>query len=81
MDKEHKNGHKRKDSFTESEIEQLFDLIHQRITSPSDKQKRIREKIRKLGFWGRDDWGIYDLHAKDIALLIQDGRIKIIRNL
>ena len=51
---------KGKKVFTKTEIEQLLQLIKERRQAPSDKQKSIRNKMRKLGFYGRDDWGITD---------------------
>ena len=49
---------KGKKVFTKTEIEQLLQLIKERRQAPSDKQKSIRNKMRKLGFYGRDEWGI-----------------------
>ena len=46
---------KGKKVFTKTEIEQLLQLIKERRQAPSDKQKSIRNKMRKLGFYGRDE--------------------------
>ena len=43
---------KGKKVFTKTEIEQLLQLIKERRQAPSDKQKSIRNKMRKLGFYG-----------------------------
>ena len=60
---------KRKKVFTKTENEQLLQLIKERRQAPSDKQKSIRNKMRKLGFYGRDDWGITDCTETDLIQL------------
>jgi len=68
---------KGKNTFTKTEIKQLEQLIELRNnTAPSD-QKGIRQKMRNLGFYGRDDFGINDLQLTDLQLLIFKGRIKV----
>ena len=52
---------KGKNTFTAEEIQKLEGLIKLRINSPAYKQKSIRDKMRKMGFYGQDDWGIKDL--------------------
>lgn len=68
---------KGKKVFTKAEIEQLLELIKERRQAPSDKQKSIRNKMRKLGFYGRDDWGIIDCTEKDLIQLISNGKITV----
>lgn len=68
---------KGKDTFTKEEIEKLRELIRQRVAAPSDKQKGIRAKMRKLGFYGQDDWDITDMQETDLDRLIHEKRIKI----
>ena len=63
---------KGKKVFTKTEIEQLLQLIKERRQAPSDKQKSIRNKMRKLGFYGRDDWGITDCTETDLIQLISN---------
>ena len=65
---------KGKKVFTKTEIEQLLQLIKERRQAPSDKQKSIRNKMRKLGFYGRDDWGITET---DLIQLISNGKITV----
>ncbi len=69
---------KGKDTFTKQEIKKLEELIVLRTNTPSSAQKQIRDKMRELGFYGRDDWGISNLQVTDLHLLIKTGRLKII---
>ena len=68
---------KGKKVFTKAEIEQLLQLIKERRQAPSDKQKSIRNKMRKLGFYGRDDWGIIDCTETDLIQLISNGKLSV----
>jgi len=69
---------KGKDEFTAATIKKLEELIKLRIKTPSSGQKSIRQKMRNLGFYGQDDWGITDMQVSDLHSLIKSGRIKII---
>ncbi len=71
-------GLKGKDTFTQSEINKLEELIQIRKNTPSSGQKSIRDKMRNIGFYGRDDWGITDLQLDDLHRLIRNKEIKII---
>lgn len=66
---------KGKNSFTSQEINRLKKLIKERNKAESSKQKGIRSKIRKVGFYGRDDFGIVDLQLRDIENLIRTKKI------
>ena len=66
---------KGKDTFTQSEINKLEELIQIRNYTPSSEQKGIRDKMRKLGFYGRDDWGITNLQLGDLQSLIKTKEI------
>lgn len=68
---------KGKDQFTQKEIEDLKELINLRTKADPDEQKRIRGKMRKIGFYGGDDWGINDLQLSDLQDLIDSGIITI----
>lgn len=75
---------KGKDTFTKAEIEKLRELIRQRVAplSASDgskkyRDKRLRDEMRDLGFYGGHDWGIRDMQEADLDQLIKDKRIKI----
>ena len=69
---------KGKNTFTQYEIEQLKALIKERIQAPRDKQKQIRAKMRAIGFYGGDDFGIKDCQLSDFENLIESGRIKVL---
>jgi len=68
---------KGKNVFTQTEIQELRDLIKQRISSDRSRQKSIRAKMRRIEFYGQDDFGITDLQPSDFEMLINSGRIKI----
>lgn len=69
---------KGKREFTAEEIAKLQELIKERQKASSNKQKSIRDRMRKIGFYGRDDWGIHDCQLPDLEELIKSGRIKIV---
>ena len=66
---------KGKNAFTEQEIEELRELIRKRVKADSSMQKRIRDKMRAIGFYGRDDFGIVDMTVEKFDKLIADERI------
>lgn len=68
---------KGKDTFTSTEISELRSLIKLRVNADRSRQKSIRAKMRKIGFYGSDDFGIIDLQPSDFERLINSGRIKI----
>ena len=72
---------KGKDTFTVQEIELLKNLICQRVNADRSTQKSIRNKMRKIGFFGRDDYNIQDCQVSDLENLIKSGRIKILGNI
>lgn len=68
---------KGKDIFTSAEIKKLEELIAARTkVSCSSEQKKIRSKMRKIGFYG-SDFGIIDMTVDKFHGLIESGRIKI----
>ena len=69
---------KGKGTFTQTEISELRDLIKERIKADRSRQKGIRAKMRKIGFYGSDDFGIIDMQPSDFERLINSGRIKVI---
>lgn len=68
---------KGKKSFSLAELKRLEELIILRNNAPSSEQKSIRQKMRNIGFYGKDDWGITDLQISDLKSLIELGRINI----
>ncbi|MDR1699272.1 MAG: hypothetical protein LBR75_05575 [Prevotellaceae bacterium] len=55
-------------------------MIILRNQTESSEQKAIRDKMRAIGFYGGDDWGIYDLQVRDLENLIESGRIKVLEH-
>lgn len=49
---------KGKVTFTQTETDTIISLIEQKLKSDSTTQKSIRQKIRNLGFYAKDDFGI-----------------------
>ncbi len=68
--------------FTKEEIEQLKELISQRVKASEkkdkSKQKTIRDKMRKIGFYGQDDFGVTDMTLEKFQQLIDNKTIQII---
>ena len=69
---------KGKKVFTKQEADTLRTLIKLRVKADRSEQKRIRDnKMREIGFYGRDDWVIVNCQLKDFERLISDGSISI----
>nr|WP_302987260.1 hypothetical protein [uncultured Alistipes sp.] len=68
---------KGKREFTESEIDRLRELIRKRVHATREKQKRIRDAMRRIGFYGQADWGIQDCQLEDLDGLIRSGQITV----
>lgn len=66
---------KGKKVFTQSECDILRKLIAQRCSASRDKQKSIRNQMRAIGFYGRDDFGITGMTVEIFDGLIRDGKI------
>lgn len=71
---------KGKNEFTKAEVADLRRLINQRCNADRGEQKKIRDKMRKIGFYGRDDFGITDMSVEKFDNLIASGEIKIVEN-
>ncbi|MBK8946448.1 MAG: hypothetical protein IPM32_14425 [Ignavibacteriae bacterium] len=69
---------KGKNIFTKSEIAELRSLIQKRIRANRSEQKSIRNKMRTIGFYGKDDFNVIDMQPIDFENLILSGRIKIL---
>lgn len=63
--------------FTKSECNALRKLIILRCAAPSNRQKNIRDQMRAIGFYGRDDFGITGMTVDIFDGLIRDGKITI----
>ncbi len=71
---------KGRNTFSKTEIAELERLIVLRTKTSASGQKAIRQKMRNIGFYGKDDWGIINLQSADLHSLITTGRIKVISN-
>lgn len=70
---------KGKNVFTKQEEMALRQLIRQLENSISqDVKKRIRSKMRKIGFYGRDDWNVIGMTEAIFDDLIRVGKISIV---
>lgn len=73
---------KGKAKFSKQEIEVLRQLIRIRVKlseqgGTKNEQKRVRDKMRAIGFYGGDDWGIHDCQESDLDSLINSGKITV----
>lgn len=68
---------KGKNVFSKQEAEQLERLICQRCSAESSRQKKIRDKMRALGFYG-SDYHISDMTIPKFRQLIESKQIEII---
>jgi len=70
---------KGKNNFTKIESKLIKDLLELKNESSRDKQKIIRDKIRKIGFYITDFDETYQGFTKEqFESLIKIGKIKII---
>lgn len=67
---------KGKKSFTRDEIDALRMLIRQRVNAEASKQKGLRAKMRRIGFYG-SDFGLSDLQPTDFERLLSSRQITI----
>ena len=66
-----------KTTYTAQETEALKQLIRLRVKADRSTQKRIRDKMRAIGFYG-SVFGIFDCQVSDLEHLINCGVIKVI---
>lgn len=71
---------KGKNTFTEVEVARIKQLIVERCNASSSGQKSIRDKMRAIGFYGGDDFGIKNMTVEKFEGLIKGGAIKIVGN-
>ena len=45
---------KGKATFTRQDADEIIDLIRQKVVAAQPEQKRLRDKIRKIGFYASD---------------------------
>ena len=72
---------KGKDKFTSAEILELRELIAERQNASRNYQKQLRNRMRKIGFFGRDDWGIIDCTLETLSKILckwkQDSAVSL----
>lgn len=68
----------RKTTFTKSEYAELKKLISKKVLADRSEQKRIRDKIRKIGFYYSDFSSKKGYHVSDLEELVRNKLIKII---
>lgn len=67
---------KGKDKFTQEEIKELERLIRLRCNAQSKgEQKKLRDAMRAIKFYGRDDWGISNMTIEKFHNLLRDKLI------
>ena len=66
-----------KTEFTKPEIDQLLELIKLRQDANRSEQKLIRNSMRKIGFYGRNCFGITDMNVEKFNSLITKGLIRV----
>ena len=70
---------KGKDKFSAAEVEAIKKLIAQKLMADTTQQKRIRDNIRKIGFYYSDYSAKKDGYTvEDFEALIRSGKIKVI---
>lgn len=68
---------KGKNKFSTEEANELRTLIRLRCNADRSQQKSIRAKMRRIGFYGGDDFGIIDMTVEKFDELIRTKRIII----
>ena len=76
---------KGKNEFTQNEINEIVALIRKRCSTPQSEQKqirnkKIRDKMRNIGFYGKDDFGVYDMTEEKFYRLIESKKIIILNS-
>ncbi len=71
----------RKTTFTKSEYAELKKLISKKVLADGSEQKRIRDKIRKIGFHYSDFSSKKGYNVSDLEELLRDKQIKVIGNI
>jgi hypothetical protein len=67
----------RKTTFTESEYTELKRLISKKVLADRSEQKKIRDKIRKIGFHYSDFSSKKGYTVSDLEELVRNKQIKI----
>lgn len=73
---------KGKKVFTSQEIKRIEELIEEKLKSPSNKQKRVRDRIRDIGFYWEDyhpkgEKPKVEYNVENFRELIEEGKITV----
>jgi hypoxanthine-DNA glycosylase len=68
----------RKNTFTATEIDEIKRLINKKVVASKDEQKRIRDRIRDIGFYFSDYSSKKGYTVADLDELIRNGAIKVV---
>lgn len=71
---------KGKNIFTEHEVNIIRELLIEKVKSTTNEQKRIRNRIRKIGFYITDYANKKGFTVDDFNELIEYKKIKIVNN-
>lgn len=67
----------RRSTFTKQEIAEIKQIVREKQTAPADRQKTLRAKLRKLGFYISDYSHEPGFVESDIDDLIRRGTIGV----
>ncbi len=56
--------------FTKQEAQEIMMLIKEKLRADTVKQKGIRAKIRRKGFWAEEDFGLTGGYTEDDFLRV-----------
>ena len=68
----------KRSTFTAAEIAEIKLLVREKQTAPADRQKTLRAKLRKLGFYISDYSDEPGFVESDVDDLIRRGTITVI---
>ena len=68
----------RRSTFTRAEIAEIKRIVREKQTAPADRQKALRAKLRKLGFYISDYSDEPGFVESDVDDLIRRGTITVI---
>jgi hypothetical protein len=68
---------KGKNIFTKHEVNIIRELLIKKVNSTTNEQKRIRNKIRKLGFYITDYTNKKGFTVDDFNDLIKDEKVRV----
>jgi hypothetical protein len=67
----------KRDSFTRDEIAEIKRIVREKQTAPADRQKALRAKLRRLGFYISDYSDEPGFVESDVDALIRRGTITV----